>query len=122
MDILIVDDDSVTVSDLKIILDNLGHSVVGVASNGSEAIQKAGDLNPDLVLIEIQLKSEMSGVEAAKSMGELYGVPVIFLTVFIKNCLNKSLQLPENAVVLSKPIKQDHLKYSIERVISNYNP
>lgn len=116
MDILIVDDDSVTVSDLKSILDNLGHNVVGVASTGAEAIQKAGDLNPDLVLIEIQLKSEMSGVEAAKSIGELYGVPVIFLTVFIKNCLNKSLQLPENAVVLSKPIKKDHLEYGISRV------
>ncbi len=119
MDILIVDDDSATVSDLKAILGNLGHTVSGVASAGAEAIQKARNLNPDLVLIEIKLKGDMGGVEAAKKIGDLYQIPIIFLTVFIKNCLNKSLQLPENAVVLSKPIKQNHLKYAIKRVLDH---
>lgn len=119
MDILIVDDDLATVSNLKAILRNLGHTVVGVVSTGTEAIQKARDLNPDLVLIEIKLKDELGGVEAAKKIGDLYHVPIIFLTVFIKNCLNKSLQLPENAVVLSKPIKQNHLKYAIKRVLDH---
>jgi two-component system, response regulator PdtaR len=118
MNILIVEYDKTTISDLKAILAKLGHNVVKLASSGEEAIHDAGDLNPDLIMINIKLKGQMNGVEAAIKISNLYKIPVIFLSVFIKNCLNKSLQLPENAVVLSKPIKYDHLKYSISRVLS----
>jgi len=116
MDILIVEDDERTIMDLKAILRNLGHNVIGVTFSGEEAIQYTGDLNPDLIFINIKLKGEKSGVETADKISNLYKIPIIFLTVFIKNCLNKSLQLPEDAVVLSKPIKQEHLEYCISRV------
>ncbi len=119
MDILIAENESSTISDLKTILGNLGHNVVAVASTGKEAIQKAGDLNPDLILIDIKLKGKMSGVEAANKIVNFYKIPVIFLTIFIKNCLNMSLQLSEDAIVLSKPITQEHLEYCIERAISD---
>jgi CheY-like chemotaxis protein len=121
MNILIVEAESNTVLDLKAILENLGHNVVAVASTGEEAIKEARDLNPDLILIDIQLKGEMSGVETANKIKNLYKIPIIFLTVFYKNCLNKSLQLPEDAIVLSKPIKQEHLKYCISRAFSDKN-
>ena len=118
MDILIVENDYSTISDLKLILGNLGHSLVSVASSGDEAVKKAGDLNPDLILIDIKIKGEMSGVEAADKINDLYKIPVIFLTIFIKNCLIKSFGLPENAIVLSKPVKQEHLEYGISRAVS----
>ncbi len=57
----------------------------------------------------------MNGLEAANKIVNLYKIPTIFLTVFYKSCLNKSLQLPEDAIVLSEPIKQDHLEYCISR-------
>ena len=91
MDVLIVDAESRTVSDLKAILKKLGHDIVAVASSGEESIKKAVDLNPDLILINIKLKGEMSGVEAANDIKNLYEIPIIFLTVFTKNCLTKSL-------------------------------
>ena len=116
MDILIVENEDNTISDLKAILQVLGHKVVGLASNGKTAIKMAGDLNPDLILINIKLRGEMSGVEAAKVIVSLYKIPIIFITVFTKNCLTKSLQLPEDAVTISKPIKKEHLEYCISRV------
>jgi two-component SAPR family response regulator len=119
MDVLIAENESNTVLDLKTTLEKLGHNVVAVASSGEEAIKGARDLNPDLILINIKLKGEMSGVEAAKKIVTLYKIPIIFLTVFYKNCLNKSLQLPEDTIVLSKPIKQEHLEYCIKRAFSN---
>ena len=61
----------------------------------------------------------MSGVEAAKEIKNRYNIPVIFLTVFIKNCLVKSLQVPEDDVVLSKPISQEKLEYCISRAFSD---
>lgn len=119
MDILIVEDENNTVLDLKTISRKLGHNVVAVASSGEEAVQKAGELNPDLILINIKLKGKMSGLEAANKITGLYKIPIIFLTVFIKNCLIKSLQLPEEAIVLSKPVKEEHLKYCILRAFSD---
>lgn len=117
MNILIVEDDKRTILELKSIFSDLGHNVIAVVSNVNESIQYAGDLKPDMIFINIQLKGELSGVESAKQISERYKIPIIFLTVFIKNCLNKSLQLPEDAVVLSKPIKQEHLEYCISRVL-----
>ncbi|MCZ3365187.1 MULTISPECIES: response regulator [Methanobacterium] len=118
MNVLIAENESKTILDLKKSLGNLKHTVVAVASSGEEAVQKAGNLNPDLVLMDIKLKGEMSGVEAANKIKDLYKIPVIFLTIFIKNCLIKSLQLPEDAIVLSKPVKQEHLEYGISRAVS----
>lgn len=108
MDTLIAENEPNTVLDLKTILGNLEHNVVAVASSGEGAIKGARDLNPDLILINIKLKGETSGLEAANKIVNPYKIPIIFLTVFIKNCLNKSLQLPEDAIVLSKPINQEH--------------
>lgn len=118
MDILIVEDDKGTILDLKAIFNDFEHNVVAVVSSGHESILYASDLHPDLILINIHLKGEMSGVEAAHKIEDIYEIPIIFLTVFVKNCLNKSLQLPDDAVVLSKPIKRDHLEYCISRVFN----
>ena len=119
MDILIIENDYNTISDLKAILQVLGHKIVGIASNGEEAIKLAGDLNPDMILINIKLKGEMSGLEASKEIIHLYNIPIIFITVFTKNCLTKSLQLPEDAITISIPIKKEHLEYCISRVQEN---
>ncbi len=120
MNILIAETESSTILDLKTILGNLGHEVLAVAFSGEEAIQKTKDLNPDLILINIKLKGPLSGVETANEIENLYKIPIIFLTVFIKNCLNKSLKLSEDAIVLSKPIKKEHLEYAICRAISEH--
>lgn len=115
MKVLIVENESSTVRDLKSMLAILGHEVVDIVSTGKEAISRTANSHPDLVMINIQLKGSMSGVEAGKKITDDYGVPVIFITVFTKNCLTKSLQLPENAITISIPIKLDHLKYNISQ-------
>lgn len=117
MYILIVEDESNTVLNLKTILGKLGHEVA-VASTGEEALKKTRDSNPDLILIDIKLKGETCGVEFINKLVNIYQIPIIFLTIFTKNCLNKSLQLPEDAIVLSKPIKREHLEYCISRAFS----
>ena len=118
MNILLVEDDINTLSDLNTILENLQYHVVGNVSSGVDAISKSGKLNVDLILISLELKGELSGVETAKKIVSSFNIPVIFLTVFIKNCLNKSLQLPDDAIVVSKPIKRDHLEYAIVRALN----
>ena len=117
MNILLVENDINTLRNLNTILENLDHHVVGTVSSGVDAISKARNLKVDLILISLELKGELSGVETAKQILSSYNIPVIFLTVFIKNCLNKSLPLPDDAIVVSKPIKRDHLEYAIVRAL-----
>ena len=119
MNVLIAEPESNMIRDLKFMLANLGHEVVGVVSTGEKAVNKACNINPDLILINIKLTGNMSGVEAGKKIASLYKIPVIFITIFTKNCLTKSLQLPEDAITLSIPVTQDHLEYSVSRVLSS---
>ena len=107
-----------TVFELKQMVSNLGHEVIASASTGDAAIKITRKLKPDLVLVDLNLQGEMKGVDAGKKITEDLKVPVIYITVFTKNCLTKSLQLPEDAVTVSKPIKQDHLKFAISNIMS----
>ena len=118
MDILVVEDKNRTISDIKSILSDLGHEIIGLTSTGEGAIKKARDLNPDLILINLKLNGEMTGVEAAEEITSHCEIPIIFISVFTKNCLIKSLQLPDDAIVISEPVKKEHLKYSISRAVS----
>ena len=118
MNILIAEVDNNTISDLKAILTNMGHDVVGVVSTGKDAVDMTRKLNPDLIFINIKLNGPISGVEAVNEIYKFKNIPIIFITVFTKNCLTKSLQLPEDAVTLSIPITKDHLEYSISMALS----
>jgi PAS domain S-box-containing protein len=58
----------------------MGYSVPGTADTGISAIRMAGELKPDLVLMDITLKGPMSGIEAAGQIRERYGLPVVYMT------------------------------------------
>ena len=64
--ILVVEDDKITAMDLKSKLEQLGYSVPAIVPTGEEAIKRATEIHPDLVLMDIVLKGEIDGIEAAK--------------------------------------------------------
>lgn len=115
MNILIAD--QLNSTELRILLESLGHNIISQTLTGESTIGKIKDIKPDLVFINLQLKGDMSGVETAHKVTEK-GIPVVFITTFIKSCLNKSWQLPEDAVVLSYPLTLEKLEYSISRTIN----
>ncbi len=80
--ILIVEDDPVVGKVIERCLLNLEYRIVGVASTGSEAIEIANSKNPDLILMDINLKGDIDGTEAAKKIHGLLGIPVVFLTAY----------------------------------------
>lgn len=78
--IMIFEDDDLVAQCLYDVLSNSGYFVTAVVSSGEEGIEKAaGDL-PDIVLMDINLKGRMDGVEAAGQLGERFNIPVIYLT------------------------------------------
>lgn len=78
--ILIVEDEHIVAMGIKHMLKNIGYTLAGVASSGEDAIKKAESTFPDLVLMDIMLKGEMNGIEAAKEIKTRFGIPVVYLT------------------------------------------
>lgn len=80
--ILIVEDEGIVALDIKNHLLDIGYQVIGIAETGKLAVQKALELQPDLILMDIRLKGKMDGIEAAGKITEELDIPIIFLTAF----------------------------------------
>src|SRR5919197_1579515 len=80
--ILVVEDERIVAFDLKQQLEALGYRVATVVPSGELAIEKATELKPDLVLMDIHLEGAMDGVEAAERIHACLRIPVIFLTAY----------------------------------------
>ena len=78
--ILLVEDEGLIARDLEDTLTRLGYQVSGIASEGAEAIEMARELHPQLVVMDVSLRGELDGIEAACEIQKDAPVPVIFLT------------------------------------------
>jgi CheY-like chemotaxis protein len=112
--LLIVEDDREVAKSLEMRLKKLGFSVVGREDTAETAIKKAGELRPDIVLMDIELGGKMDGVQAADVIRKKYHIPVIYLTAI---CDTKTLErvgatAPYGYIL--KPFKDDELRTSIE--------
>jgi CheY-like chemotaxis protein len=80
--VLVVEDESIVSKDIQHSLKKLGYNVVGAASTGEQAVQLALEHMPDIILMDIMLKGEMNGIEAADTIRKETNIPVIFLTAY----------------------------------------
>lgn len=113
VEILVVEDDAIEAMDIKSTLESFGYSVPHVASRGNEAVSKALELMPDLVLLDIILKGDLSGIEAASKIKDLH-IPVIYLTAHSEEATVKKAKLTEPYGYLTKPFDVLELKFAIE--------
>jgi PAS domain S-box-containing protein len=112
--ILIVEDEMIISMEIKQKLTAMGYVVTGQAITGESAIQKSGDSQPDLVLMDIRLKGEMDGIAAAKRIIDLYDLPIIFLTAHSdKATLERAISVSPSGYLL-KPFKERELMTNIE--------
>src|SRR3954468_24461113 len=78
--ILVVEDEAIVAADIQDRLTSLGYEVIGPVDNGAEAVQKAVELRPDVVLMDVMLKGEMMGTDAGSQIRDELRIPVIYLT------------------------------------------
>lgn len=115
--VLVVEDESIVSKDIQYSLKKLGYNVVGAAATGEKAIELAGELNPDIILMDIMLKGDITGIEASAEIKEKYHIPIIFLTAYAdENTLSKA-KVTEPYAYIIKPFKEIDLHTSIEMAL-----
>ena len=120
--ILVVEDERITAEDIKSGLEGSGYHVLDMVSSGKEAIEKAGKLQPDLVLMDIKLKGKMDGIEAAGQIKLKYDIPVIYLTAYsdeytvnrAKATDHSGFILKEETGLIKKPFEESELRSAID--------
>ncbi|MBV9384889.1 MAG: response regulator, partial [Chroococcidiopsidaceae cyanobacterium CP_BM_ER_R8_30] len=112
--ILVVEDESIVAKDIQTRLRKLGYDVSNVVSSGEEAISKAAEISPDLVLMDIRIKGNIDGVEAAREIRARFGFPVIYLSANIDDNTLARAKQTEPSSYLIKPFKERELYIAIE--------
>lgn len=118
--ILIVEDEHIVAIGIKRMLKGLGYTVTGVASSGEDAISKAESTFPDLVLMDIMLKGELDGVEAAKEIKERFDVPVVYLTAYSDSNIVERVKKTGPFGYIVKPFDEKDLHSNIEIALHRY--
>jgi PAS domain S-box-containing protein len=114
INILVVDDEKIITMHLDELLTNMGYNVIGIASNGIEAIKKSKELSPDLILMDIIMPGELTGIDAAKEIKNEMQIPVIFLSAFADDKLVNKAKISEPYSYIVKPFQSQELKAAIE--------
>ena len=112
--ILIVEDQRLIAADIENTLKKLGYVVVGNVSSGEDAISKSDQLRPELVLMDVRLRGEMDGIQAAEIIRDRFNVPVVYLTAYAdeETILRAKKTTPFGYVV--KPFNERELRATIE--------
>ncbi len=112
--ILIVEDEAIVANDIQMRLKKLGYIPCAIASSGEEAIQKAAKMQPNLVLMDIVLKGQMNGIEAAQEIRERFGIPVVYLTAYADEKTLTRAKVTEPLGYILKSFGEGELHSSIE--------
>lgn len=114
-DVLIIEDEPIIAMDIETIVRDLGHNVTGVAVTRDEAVQQAMAFRPGLVLADIQLADDSSGIDAVKDILGEFQVPVIFITAFPERLLTG--ERPEPTFLITKPFQPSTVKAAIAQAL-----
>lgn len=113
--VLIIEDEPIIAMDIETIVTESGHEVAAIAVTRDEAVAAAKEHNPTLVLADIQLADNSSGIDAVKDILSDHHVPVIFITAFPERLLTG--EKPEPAFLITKPFQRDTVKTAIAQAL-----
>jgi DNA-directed RNA polymerase specialized sigma24 family protein len=114
--VLIIEDEAIIAMDLESIVSEMGHRVTGIAQTRDEAVTLGKADMPDMILADIQLADNSSGIDAVNDLlAELGPRPVIFITAFPERLLTGDK--PEPAFLISKPYQVDQVVSAVSQAM-----
>lgn len=116
--LLIVEDDMIIAAKISLQLARLGYEVTAIVPRGEDAIRHAQEHKPDLVLLDINLKGTLDGIETAHQLNRLVAVPIIYVTANTDEATFNRARETRPYAFIAKPIKNIDLQRAIELTIS----
>ncbi|WP_298429649.1 response regulator [uncultured Jannaschia sp.] len=114
--VMIIEDESIIAMDLESLVGEMGHRITGIARTHREAVDLAGKEMPDLILADIQLADNSSGIDAVNEvMSDLGKCPVIFITAFPERLLSGERKEP--AFMIAKPYTQEQVRSAVSQAM-----
>lgn len=112
--ILIVDDEAIITMQLEERLSVMGYTVAGMAASGEDAVERARQVRPDIVLMDIVMPGKMNGIEAAKIITTELDIPVVFVTAYADNAIIERAKSARPYGYIVKPFNELEIKAAIE--------
>ncbi|MEO5359292.1 MAG: response regulator [Nitrospirota bacterium] len=119
--VLIVEDEFIIANAIKLIIQDMGYTVIDIVSSGEQAIELAKTSTPDIILMDISLNGQIDGIEAAMKIRVSLDIPVIFLTSHVNDALLERAKLTEPFGYLLKPFQDKELQTNIEMALYRHN-
>lgn len=114
--VMIIEDESLIAMDLESMVTDMGHEVTGIARTHKAAVTLAGQKEPDLILADIHLADNSSGIDAVKEiLGDLGDRPVIFITAYPERLLTGERHEP--AFMIAKPYTEEQVKVAVSQAM-----
>jgi len=112
----VIEDEAIIAMDISAIVSDIGHKVTGIARTRSEASHLAAARRPDLILADIQLADQSSGIDAVNDiLAQFEHIPVIFITAFSERLLTG--KRPEPAFLITKPFTEEQLRSAVSQAM-----
>ncbi len=118
--ILIVEDEMIIAANISLQLSTLGYDVTGIVPRGEEALLHIRQNQPDIVLLDIQLKGKLDGIETAQVMQIDYDIPIIYLTANADDDNFNRAKSTHPYAFISKPFKKLDLQRAIELTVTQF--
>jgi DNA-binding LytR/AlgR family response regulator len=116
--ILIVEDEMIIAANISLQLTNLGYEVIGIIPRGEDALLHINADTPDIVLLDINLKGKLDGVETALLMQQDYNIPIIYLTANDDEINFNRAKATNPYAFISKPFKKIDLQRALELTVN----
>ncbi|RVV98174.1 response regulator [Mesobaculum littorinae] len=114
--VMIIEDEAIIAMDIHSIVSDMGHEIIGIARTRTAAVEMGSKSRPDLILADIQLADNSSGIDAVNDLlGQFGDIPVIFITAFPERLLTG--ERPEPAFLISKPYAEDQVRSAVSQAM-----
>ncbi|MDZ7961502.1 MAG: response regulator [Aulosira sp. DedQUE10] len=118
--VLVVEDEYILAINLQECLEALGYTVVDIVDSAIDAIEKANELRPNLILMDIRLRGEMDGIQAAEQIWRNLQIPIIYLTGHSDKSTVERATLTSPFGYILKPVREQELYVAIQTALERY--
>lgn len=117
--VLIVEDETITALGIKKDLENSEEISVSIVNNAVDAVITAQQEKPDIIIMDIMLKGQLNGIDAAGIIAGKYNIPIIYLTAYHDDEIYQNANLTNPVKIINKPYNKSELIGTINDVLIN---